>query len=434
MKRSLQLLFYLALAAVLAGLISCKHAQTGAPASTAGLNVAGKQPAQKIASGLANSAWPKYQGDVRNTGQSRFVGPHTANIKWISTVGPGSSIPTSPVIGPNGTIYAGFSGRSKDTHESIFALDPSDGSVKWRRDLARDHIKSTPAVGSDGTVYMGSQDTNVYALSPADGSVKWASRTGHWASTPTIGADGTVFVGSWDESLYALDPRDGTVKWKQATDIGIASCPAISPDGTIYVGGIGFGVLAVNSTDGSVKWRYPAGGFSESDLKSGRQLTVVSSPAVGSNGTIYVGATEGKLRDGRILSLTPNGTVKWSAKFDGTPYRCPAISAKGTVYAVISRGDSCAVYALRASDGNVKWKFPTGSSAGSSVTIGADGIVYFGCTDKRVYALKPSDGTVLWKYTTGDGVVGSPAIGTDGTVYIGSGDGKVYAFGPKPKH
>ena len=64
---------------------------------------------------------------------------------------------------------------------------------------------SSPAIGADGTVYVGSTDNNLYALNPADGSVKWNYPTGNgiWSS-PALGADGTIYVGSFDDNVYTI--------------------------------------------------------------------------------------------------------------------------------------------------------------------------------------------------------------------------------------
>lgn len=51
---------------------------------------------------------------------------------------------------------------------------------------------------------MGSYDGNLYAVSPV-GSKKWAFTTGKTVkSSPAVGADGTVYVGSWDYNRYAV--------------------------------------------------------------------------------------------------------------------------------------------------------------------------------------------------------------------------------------
>ncbi len=45
----------------------------------------------------------------------------------------------------------------------------------------------------------------------------------------------------------------GTLKWSYATGGGIYSSPAVGPDGTIYVGSRDFSLYAINP-DGTLKW------------------------------------------------------------------------------------------------------------------------------------------------------------------------------------
>ena len=75
-------------------------------------------------------------------------------------------------------------------------------------------IYSSPVVGGDGTVYIGSADHNLYALHP-DGSLKWKYPAGgEILSSPALCADGTVYVGSLNNMLHAIKP-DGTTKFMQ---------------------------------------------------------------------------------------------------------------------------------------------------------------------------------------------------------------------------
>ena len=75
-------------------------------------------------------------------------------------------------------------------------------------------VRSSPAIGSDGTVYVGSNDHKVYALDGSTGKKKWEFVTGgDVMSSPAVGVDDTVYVGSEDKKLYALDGRTGKKKW-----------------------------------------------------------------------------------------------------------------------------------------------------------------------------------------------------------------------------
>ena len=66
-------------------------------------------------------------------------------------------------------------------------------------------MTSSPAIGSDGTVYVGSQDNKLYAINGKSGVKLWEFETGRdVGSSPAIGSDGTVYVGSDDKKLYAI--------------------------------------------------------------------------------------------------------------------------------------------------------------------------------------------------------------------------------------
>ena len=70
----------------------------------------------------------------------------------------------------------------------------------------------SPAIGTDGTIYVGTNDYYFDALNP-NGTLKWSYYTdiGSVVSSPAIGADGIVYVGLLDGSVYAFNP-DGTIK------------------------------------------------------------------------------------------------------------------------------------------------------------------------------------------------------------------------------
>lgn len=78
---------------------------------------------------------------------------------------------------------------------------------------------SSPAIGADGTIYVGSGDGALYAVNP-NGTIKGSYVTGgHIDSSPALGTDGTIYVGSGDGNLYAL-----TMNNKSSTT-GLAHSP-----------------------------------------------------------------------------------------------------------------------------------------------------------------------------------------------------------------
>ena len=98
-------------------------------------------------------------------------------------------------------------------------------------------MRSSPAIGSDGTVYVGSEDNKLYAINGKSGVKLWGFETGGGVySSPAIGSDGTVYVGSGDKKLYAINGKSGVKLWEFETGLCVSSSPAIGSDGTVYVG------------------------------------------------------------------------------------------------------------------------------------------------------------------------------------------------------
>ncbi len=330
------------------------------------------------ASGLADSPWPMFRQNSLHSGRSLYTGPEMPQLKWSFTTG--GVVRSSPAIGADGTIYAG----SNDGR--VYAMNP-DGTEKWSFGTGG-WVTSSPAIGSDGTIYVGSRDGRLYAVNP-DGTEKWSFTTGGsvWSS-PAIEGDGTICFGSDDGRLYAID-ADGIEKWNLTTGGLVRSSPAIGSDGTIYLGSRA--TLYAVTLDGKQKWTAKTPNRNPNPSMPGGYVR--SSPAIGAGGTIYAGCDAGYMtRSSMIFATDPDRThivyTKWWSSIGG-------------------------LYTL------------------SSPAIGARGTIYVGSVDGKVYALNP-DGRQKWSFTIGGGVESSLAIGADGTIYVGSDDGKLYAIGETP--
>lgn len=288
-----------------------------------------------------------------------------------------------------------------NTGQSQYA-GPSTNITKWTYKTGNS-IKSSPAVGSDGTVYVVSFNNYTYAINP-NGQFKWKYKTSYTIySSPTIGSDGTVYVGG--DCLYALNPN-GTLKWKYSTIGNIqSSSPMIGSDNTIYIGGTDGDLYAIKN--GQLKWKYQTGGIIQA-----------SSPVIGSNGTIYIGVS-----DGNLYAINPNGTLSWKFKTDNMIYASPAIGSDGTIY--IGSFDKY-LYAINP-DGTLKWKFKTEGYLDSvRPAVGNDGTIYLETEDNCIYAIN-NNGTLKWTYQTGINI-NSPLVGYDGTVYVGNYPGNLFAI------
>jgi len=348
----------------------------------------------------AQGDWWMFGRESTHNRLSPYIGAQTNNAKWSLLTG--DAVYSSPAIGADGTVYIG-------SHDQQLRAVNQDGTLKWAF-ATGGRVYSSPAIGVDGTVYIGSDDGYLYALTDAaDHAIqKWSYLTGgNVRSCPALDTAGVVYIRSEDHSLYAINP-DGTQKWAYPTGSGGDSSPAIGTNGMVYVGCNDGKLYAINP-DGTFNWAFTTGDM------------VTSSPAIDSDGTIYVGSYDKKL-----YAINADSTLKWSYTTGGLVPSSPAIDDDGTVYVGSSDGS---LYAIN-SDSTLKWSFPTGSVAWtSSPAVDADSTVYVGSWDNKIYAIN-FDGSLKWSYPTGDTVRSSPAVAADGTVYVGSHDGKLYAFGP----
>ncbi len=150
--------------------------------------------------------------------------PNNGTLKWKYKTG--DWIRTSPCIADDGTIYV----VSLDDY--LHAVNP-DGSFKWKTNVG---AGTSPTIGQDGTIYAGYE--TLYALDPDNGSVKWTfDINGNIkGSTPAHSLEDTIYFGTSNGWLYAVN-ANGTLKWRdKIANEFIDSAPAISKDGYIYVG------------------------------------------------------------------------------------------------------------------------------------------------------------------------------------------------------
>jgi len=214
-----------------------------------------------------------------------------------------------------------------------------------------------------------------------------------------------AFGMSWLVLISAQGQQNnGSKVWEFDAKNRVSSSPTVGADGTIYVGA-GNQLVALYP-NGKEKWRFSAQG------------AILSSPAVDEKGCVYFGSLDHK------VYAVNNGIQLWPAFTTGGPiYSSPAVDEEGTIYI---GSDDFKLYAI-AAGGKQKWAFLTGGYVRSSPSIGAGGLLYFGSFDSGVYAVDKG-GNEIWKFETGHYVYSSPAIDVDGTIYVGSVDKSLYAI------
>jgi outer membrane protein assembly factor BamB len=255
-----------------------------------------------------------------------------AQVAWSLEMGPGRTT-SAPMIAPDGTIHVVTqSGR-------LIAVTPQ-GQVRWSVQVGPAQV-ANPALGYDGTIYVPSMDGKLYAVEVRsnEAAVKWAFELGkHLGPTPllvdkappaggdargsgasaAVGPDGTVYVGANNSNFYAVG-GDGKLRWLYEAErevAGIWSAPALAPDArTVYFGANKGGVYAVDTADGRIRWRSFVYG------------SIYSSPTLDSQGTLYTGSNVGHVFG--IEAATGQQLFDYDA---GAPvWTTPAIRPDGTL-------------------------------------------------------------------------------------------------------
>jgi outer membrane protein assembly factor BamB len=402
-----------------------------------------------------------YQVDAQHTGRSPHLGPRRAVLAATFSTGayptvepatPRPDIQSSSAIGPDNTIYiSNFPGN-------LFAL--RDGAanqleVSWRFHPPRaTSLHATPALGRDGTVYLGfsvnrgTPDVRgtLYALqaptSGLDPRVIWTVDLGPAAPTasPTLGPDGTIYLVNSDGKLFVVGP-DGALRWTTQTGPVLIAAPALAPDGTVYIASMDGRLYAVRppvgaDNEGSIAWTFdfsanlgptplvtaPTGGGGATGIGSG------APPTVGPDGTIYLGAN-----NSNFYAIAPDGKLKWlyeaQRELAGI-WTSATLSPDGSsLYFGANRGG---VYALNRADGSLRWRFDIYGSVFSSIAIDRQGTLYTGSTVGHVYSIDSATGQQIFDYTVGEQVWTAPAIRPDGALVVADRTGRVMTFGPAP--
>lgn len=163
--------------------------------------------------GLSSSDWPMYLHDPQHTGRSPFRGPQQGELVWRFDTG--GEVYGAPALGQDGTIFIGsYSGY-------FFALDAS-GISQWQFQCDG-KVQSNVLIDQNEIVYFSAIASGVlYALHP-DGKIKWTlQEQGAYFQWFNISIDGstlyTIRFSGWGTNnvstdLYAVDTSDGSLKW-----------------------------------------------------------------------------------------------------------------------------------------------------------------------------------------------------------------------------
>lgn len=280
------------------------------------------------------------------------------NFAWIELPGAGYQKASNFAFSPDGQTLYSISQSSK----MLLAVNAITGEIKWQQSMAAATYGAGVAIGSDGKVYLGTEDK-----------------------------DGTI---------YAFTPN-GTLRWSTTMGAAIKASPAVTTDGKIYVLCDGATLKCFNADNGKEIW---------SASLSGNAGGV----AVDANGNVYAGTSSG------IWAYNSNGTRLWmSADAHKVTERGGSLaidSKNGTIYAALKAKSGIA--AVNMTDGTTRWTYASEYNDCYHPVIDENGTVYFCEKNGALYAVN-SNGSLKWKHDSNLGYTYSGfAIGENGHAYI----------------
>lgn len=221
----------------------------------------------------------------------------------------------------------------------------------------------------------------------------------------------------------ALQQKTGPrIKWQYKSAAMAVSHPAIGPDGTIYVGAHE-GLLAL-SPDGRLLWQ---AGIGEA-----------GTPVISEDGTIYLDTWHGSLfgasKDGQLIWRPGYGLIGFNAP--------PALGANTTLFYLNNVSD---IYVFRPKQSNEKlWSLDTFREGMLGAETVLPGSARVGVTStKAAPILTRNDSVILprqnflhsvstggtpeWDLELSPGALGQAALAEDGTIYVGDDRSILYA-------
>ena len=149
-----------------------------------------------------------------------------------------------------GAVYVG----SYDGH--LYAVDETDGSVRWRHRAQRGGV-SKPLVADDLVIY-GSEDHTVHAVTRHQRRVAWTFRTNMPIRSSALGDGRACCIGSDDGFLYRIDRARGTLLWRYRTWGPVRTTPAAAHGGIVVGSDDGY-VYCIDRETGQLRWRRQIG-------------------------------------------------------------------------------------------------------------------------------------------------------------------------------
>jgi hypothetical protein len=352
--------------------------------------------------------WSTFQHDAQRTGRTTAIVAADPVRIWSVVVGvaPYDNVPT---IGPDGTVYVG-------SGDSDFAAFSPSGDLRWNKEL---FPRGPAALRQDGRVLLPGWD-RFYKLDRTNGS--WLCERSSMARlAAALDSEGNSYYFDAYTGALQLRKLDAACQdvWAYPLSLDLTAPPALALDGSVLYADAGH-LRKLHPATGELVWSIttPEG---------------TGGPAVGPGETIYFTVDE----DDSLWARYADGSERWTHHFNDSNFkiRMPftgslAIATDGTVYVPGAYGypEKPALVAV-AADGSERWQYVSSEESARAPAPAVDGegkVVFSNGT--HLTALAPASGATIWQVETGP-AKDAPAIAEDGTVYLVTAEGRLIALG-----
>ncbi|MGB1076896.1 MAG: PQQ-binding-like beta-propeller repeat protein [Bdellovibrionales bacterium] len=376
-----------------------------------------------------NQYWPQAGGYPNHAMQNLELSSGELQRVWKADIGTGKSdnlpLTSQPIVFDEKVFVM-------DAKSRVTAVDIETGKRLWQFGLKPkgedEYVISGGLAYSAGTLYATSGFNEIFALDPEDGDIRWKKALASPSrAAPTI-IDNRIFVVTIDNRIYALDANDGSQLWTYqglGSEAGLVGMAAPAANRDIVVPAFSSGELyALRVENGSVAWveslaasRKGPGLASISDI---RALPVMDKGAI-------IAMSFG----GKIVALDERtGRRLWQREVGGseTPW------VAGNHLFLITTDNEIA--ALGRDEGKVVWvsqlpKFKNEKKREKPIVLRgpilAGGRLIVAGSNGIIYEIDPTNGQMIKEWSVKREVVASPIV-AGGILYILTADGTLHAY------
>jgi outer membrane protein assembly factor BamB len=271
------------------------------------------------------------------------LAPDRGETLWQADLGINTQIPPLPL---NGVVYVSttFVGTALTGNPSgkavLFALDAANGDVLWEFESGN-YILQTAFLFKETIYVAGSYDDpaevdegghmRLYALNASDGSVRWSYESTDGYPKQLYATAYAVAYVAYQDFAVGVDAENGELLWRRDTGNWV---PTLSGSGDIiYYGSANTVVHAVNTFSGEAVWQY--------NIPEGTFNYVIGAPVPTGNELIFL------TQQGDVAGLNrQTGELIWSLQTGITGARAGLSvfgnwiyigDAEGTVYGFTDR-------------------------------------------------------------------------------------------------